>query len=231
MAGSALIVGAGTGISASVCRMLAREGYKVMLAARDVSKLAALAGETGALLCQCDAADADQVAATFSGADRALPPLDVVLYNASFRVRGPIGDLDPAQVARSLNVTALGAFHVGREAARRMVPRGSGTILFTGASAGMKGFAQSAPFAMGKFAVRGLAQAMARELHPKGVHVLHMVIDGGVRDQARGRIEADDAPDSMLDPNAIAETYLHAIRQPRSAWSSEIEMRPWVERF
>lgn len=232
MTRSALIVGAGTGISAAFARALARDGAKVMLAARSTDKLAGLAAEIGAAVSQCDASRAGEVAATFREADRVLGPLDVALYNASLRVRGPIADLDPADVQRALEVTAMGAFFVGREAARRMVPQGSGTILFTGASAGMKGFAQSAPFAMGKFAVRGLAQSMARELHPKGVHVVHIVIDGGVRDKSRGRVESGDAaPDSMLDPAEIAETYMHAIRQHRSAWSSEIEVRPWVERF
>jgi NADP-dependent 3-hydroxy acid dehydrogenase YdfG len=231
MTKTALIVGAGTGISAAFARTLAREGTKLMLAARTTDKLATLAAETSASVFSCDASKADAVAGLFRQADHVLGPIDIVLYNASQRVRGPITDLDPAAVAQALEVTALGAFYVGCEAARRMVPRGSGTILFTGASAGIKGFAQSAPFAMGKFALRGLAQSMARELHPKGVHVVHFLIDGGVRNAERGRVEPDDAPDSLLDPHAIAETYMAAIRQPRNAWSAEIEIRPWVERF
>jgi NAD(P)-dependent dehydrogenase (short-subunit alcohol dehydrogenase family) len=232
MARTALIVGAGSGISASAARALARDGYKVALAARKTDKLKVLAADTGAALIEADAADAGQVKAMFAKADQDLGPLDVVLYNASFRTRGPFIDLDAGDVARTLRVSAYGGFLVGQEAARRMLERQAGVILFTGASASVKGYAQSAPFAMGKFALRGLAQSMARELGPKGIHVAHVVIDGGVRSIAGGRVEAAGAPaDSLLDPDAIAATYLHVINQPRSAWSMEVELRPWVERF
>ena len=230
MARTALIVGAGSGISASVARALARDGYKVALAARRTDKLKALADDTGASLIEADAAEPVQVKAMFAKAEQDLGLLDVVLYNASFRTRGPFIDLEPADVARTLQVSAYGGFLVGQEAARHMLGRGSGVILFTGASASVKGYAQSAPFAMGKFALRGLAQSMARELGPKGIHVAHVVIDGGVR--SCSRVEGDGAPaDSLLDPDAIAATYLHVIHQPRSAWSMEVELRPWVERF
>ncbi len=232
MARTALIVGAGSGISASVARALAGDGYKVALAARKTDKLKMLAAEIRAPLIEADAADAGQVKAMFVKADQDIGPLDVVLYNASFRTRGPFIDLDPADVARTLQVSAYGGFLVGQEAARRMLERQAGVILFTGASASVKGYAQSAPFAMGKFALRGLAQSMARELGPKGIHVAHVVIDGGVRSITSGRVEAAGAPaDSLLDPDAIAATYLHVINQPRSAWSMEVELRPWVERF
>jgi NAD(P)-dependent dehydrogenase (short-subunit alcohol dehydrogenase family) len=232
MARTALIVGAGSGISASVARALARDGYKVALAARKTDKLKTLADETKAGLVEADATDAAQVKAMFAKAEQDLGPLDVVLYNASFRTRGPFIDLEPADVARTLQVSAYGGFLVGQEAARRMLKRQAGVILFTGASASVKGYAQSAPFAMGKFALRGLAQSMARELGPKGIHVAHVVIDGGVRSVASGRVEGDGAQaDSLLDPDAIAATYLHVIHQPRSAWSMEVELRPWVERF
>ncbi len=232
MARTALIVGAGSGISASVARALSRDGYRIALAARKTDKLKSLAADTGASLIETDAADAGQVKAMFAKAEQDLGPLDVVLYNASFRTRGPFIDLDPADVARTLQVSAYGGFLVGQEAARRMLERQTGVILFTGASASVKGYAQSAPFAMGKFALRGLAQSMARELGPKGIHVAHVVIDGGVRSVTSGRVEAAGAPaDSLLDPDAIAATYLHVINQPRSAWSMEVELRPWVERF
>jgi len=219
----ALIIGAGDGLSASLARLLAREGYAVALAARNTGKLAALAAETGAATHACDAAEADQVARLFEAAGEA----EVVVYNPSYRTRGPIAELDPAEVQKSLQVCAFGGFLAVREAARRMLPRGQGTILLTGASAGVKGYPQSAPFAMGKFALRGLAQSAARELHPKGVHVAHIVIDGGIRSSRR----PEGGEDTLLDPDAIAATYLHLIRQPRSAWSWEIELRPWVERF
>jgi len=220
-----LIVGAGAGLSASFARLLAREGYEVALAARDAAKLGALAAETRATAHTCDAADPASVAALF----QAVPDASVVLYNPSYRVRGPLTELDPAEVRRSLEVTAFGAFLVAQQAARAMLAAGGGTILLTGASAGVKGYAQSAPFAMGKFALRGLAQSMARELHPQGVHVVHVVVDGGIR--AAARPDPADAPDSTLDPDAIADTMLALLRQPRSVWTDEIAVRPWVERF
>jgi NAD(P)-dependent dehydrogenase (short-subunit alcohol dehydrogenase family) len=219
----ALIIGAGDGLSASLARLLAREGYGIALAARNTAKLAALAAETGAATHACDAADPGQVARLFEAAGEA----EVVVYNPSYRTRGPVAELDPAEVQKSLQVCAFGGFLAVREAARRMLPRGRGWILLTGASAGVKGYPQSAPFAMGKFALRGLAQSAARELQPQGVHVAHVVIDGGIRSARR----PETGEDTLLDPDAIAETYLHLIRQPRSAWSWEIEVRPWVERF
>ncbi len=221
----ALIVGAGPGLSASFARGLARLGHQVALAARRTDKLAALATETGASLHACDAADPASVAGLFA----AVGAPGVVLYNPSYRIRGPLIDLDPAEVARSLAITAFGAFLVAQQAARGMLSAGHGTILLTGASAGVKGFAQSAPFAMGKFALRGLAQSMARELHPKGVHVVHVVVDGGIRSAAR--LVPADQPDSMLDPDAIAQTMLDVMAQPRSCWTDEIAVRPWTERF
>ena len=218
----ALIIGAGDGLSASLARLLAREGYAVALAARDVAKLDALVAETGATAHACDAASEADIATLFAQEGDA----EVVIYNPSFRTRGPITDLVPADVQKSLQVCAFGAFLAAQQAARRMLPRGSGTILLTGASAGVKGFAQSAPFAMGKFALRGLAQSMARELSPQGIHVAHFVIDGGVRSANR-----PDTDDNTLDPDAIAQSYLDVLRQPRSAWSLEVELRPSVESF
>ncbi|MEL6211906.1 MAG: SDR family NAD(P)-dependent oxidoreductase, partial [Pseudomonadota bacterium] len=178
----------------------------------------------------CDAADAAAVAGLFDALDDNPP--DVLVYNPSARVRGPLVDLDPAAVAQAVSVTALGAFYAAQQAVKRMLPEGHGAVLFTGASAGVKGYPQSASFAMGKFALRGLAQSMARELHPKGIHIGHFVIDGGIRNPARPeRIDAADNPDSMLDPDAIARSYLHFLDQDRSVWAWEIELRPWVERF
>jgi NAD(P)-dependent dehydrogenase (short-subunit alcohol dehydrogenase family) len=226
---TALIVGAGHGLSASLARTLGGAGLKVALAGRSPAKLAPLAEETGAKTFACDAVKRDDVAGLFAAVGRELGEPDVVVYNASYRQRGPLVDLDPAEVEKALAVTAFGGFLVGQEAARRMLPRRHGAILFTGASASVKGYAQSAPFAMGKFALRGLAQSMARELAPQGIHVAHVVIDGGIR-SAR-RTEPADRPDSMLDPDAIAGTYLHLLQQPRSAWTWEVEVRPWVERF
>ena len=228
---SALIVGAGSGISAAFARALARDGYKVALSARNVGKLAALAKETGAATFAADATKADAVKALFAEADRALGKLDAVLFNASYRTRGPFLELDADEVERTLAVSVFAGFLVAQEAAKRMVAQGGGAIFFTGASASVKGYAQSAPFAMGKFALRGLAQSMARELQPKGIHVAHFVIDGGVRNAERGRPDDAASPDGLLDPDAIAHTYMAVLNQPRSAWSLEVEVRPWVEKF
>jgi NAD(P)-dependent dehydrogenase (short-subunit alcohol dehydrogenase family) len=226
---TALIVGAGPGISASVARGLASAGLKLALAARNTDKLAGLAADTGAETFAADASDPEAVARLFADVDARLGAPDLVLYNASARTRGPIADLDPEAVRQAMAVTAFGAFLVVQQAARRMAPRGQGAILLTGATAGVKGFAHSAAFAMGKFALRGLAQSAARELGPKGIHVAHFVIDGAVRSE--GRPDPGDRPDSTLSPDAIAQTYLDVLRQPRSAWSMEVELRPWTETF
>ncbi len=226
---TALIIGSGSGLSASLARLLAQQGLRVGLAARNPQKLASLAAETRAKTFACNAADPGQVESLFAEVDRTIGEPDVVIYNASGRLRGPIADLDPAAVEQAIAVSAFGGFLAGRQAARRMLRHHHGAILFTGATASVKGYALSAPFAMGKFALRGLAQSMARELSPQGIHVAHVVIDGGIRNP--GRDEPADRPDSMLDPDAIAQTYLDIMMQPRSAWTWEIEVRPWVEKF
>ena len=224
-----LIVGAGTGLSASLARLLARNGLRVALAARNSEKLMPLCAETGAKAFACEATDPGQVARMFAAVEAATGTPDVVIYNASARARGPVAELVPAEVERAIRVSAYGGFLVAREAVQRMLPKKHGAVLFTGASASVKGYPLSAPFAMGKFALRGLAQSMARELAPQGIHVAHFVIDGAIRNP--GRVEPPDHPDSMLDPDAIAASYLHVLQQPRSAWTWEVELRPWVERF
>jgi NAD(P)-dependent dehydrogenase (short-subunit alcohol dehydrogenase family) len=226
---TALIVGAGAGLSASLARALAKDGIRVALAARTTDDLDTLTRGTGARAFACDATKHAEVEKLFTDIEATGGAPEIVIYNASFRTRGPFIELDPAAVERSIAVSAFGGFLVAQQAARRMLPKKHGAILFTGASASVKGYAQSAPFAMGKFALRGLAQGMARELAPQGIHVAHMVIDGGIKSARRS--EPADAPASLLDPDAIAATYLHVIRQPRSAWAWEIELRPWLEKF
>lgn len=223
---TALIIGAGPGISAAVARGLAAAGLRVALAARNIDKLATLAQEIGAHTLSVDAADPAAMLQLFAATDAAIGEPEVVLYNASTRLRGPLLSLDPEEVQRSLLVSAFGGFLAVQLAARRMAARACGAILLTGASASIKGFSQSAPFAMGKFALRGLAQSAARELGPKGIHVAHFLIDGAVRSAVR-----PDSDDRTLDPEAIAQAYLDVLRQPRSAWSFEVDLRPWSETF
>jgi len=237
----ALIVGAGSGLSASLARLFSKEGMRVAIAARDTAKLAALARETGAFAVACDATNALQVEAMLASVEARWGVPDMVVYNASYRARGAFVQLDPKEVARTIEVTAYAGFLVAQAAAKRMLARAAGAaapdsarqcagaIFFTGASASVKGYAESAPFAMGKFALRGLAQSMARELQPKGIHVAHFNIDGGIRSAQRP--VPPDKPDSLLDPDAIAQTYIDVLKQHRSAWSLEVEVRPWVEHF
>ena len=221
---TALIVGAGKGLSGSLGRLLEREGFNVALAARNPEKL-----ETRGLALRCDATDRMQVEAAFEAVERKWGIPNLVVYNASYRTRGPFIELDAAEVEKTLSISAFAGFLVAQSAAKRMLTRGSGAIFFTGASASVKGYANSAPFAMGKFALRGLAQSMARELGPRGIHVAHFVIDGGIRSDRRP--PSPNKPDALLDPEAIAQSYLHVLQQPRSAWTSELEVRPWVESF
>jgi NAD(P)-dependent dehydrogenase (short-subunit alcohol dehydrogenase family) len=226
---TALIVGTGPGISASLARRLAGLGVTVALAARNTQKLDALVKDTGAQAVAADASDPDSVASLFDRVSDRIGEPEIVVYNAGARAQGPLAGLDPAAVQKAIAVTAFGGFLVTQQAARRMAPRGHGAILLTGATASIKGFAHSASFAMGKFALRGLAQSAARELGPKGIHVAHFIIDGEVR--AAHRPDPADKPDSTLDPDAIAQSYVDVLRQPHSAWSHEVELRPWVERF
>ncbi|GAB2177694.1 SDR family NAD(P)-dependent oxidoreductase [Dongia sp. agr-C8] len=221
----AVIVGAGSGLSASLARILAAEGMKLVLAARHPEKLADLVKETEAKAVACDATKPADVKALFEQIGT-VP--DLVVFNAGYRTRGPFVELDPAEVEKTLISSAYGGFLVAQEAAKRMLPKGNGSIFFTGASASVKGYAQSAPFAMAKFALRGLAQSLARELQPKGIHVAHFVIDGGIAGTTADRVSAND---KWLNPDAIAQTYLAVHRQHRSAWSTEMEVRPWTENF
>jgi len=224
---TALIVGAGAGLSASLARLFAGADMAVALAARNKDKLSDLAAETGAGTYACDATEPDQVAGLFAAVEKDLGAPDIVVFNASRRYRGPFAELEHAQVKEAILGTCYAGFVVAQEAAKCMLNQGHGSIFFTGASASVKGYAQSAPFAMGKFGLRGLAQSMARELAPKNIHVAHFVIDGGI--EREDRKPRDD--DGYLRPDAIAESYLHIHRQHRSAWSWEVELRPWVETF
>lgn len=227
----ALIVGSGPGLSASLARLFEQNGMDVAMASRDSGKLLQVVQDTGARAFECDASEQAHVEKLFADVTEQIGVPDVVVYNPSYRTMGPVADLDPAEVEKALMISCFGGFLVGQAAARLMTERGSGSILFTGASASVKGYPGSAPFAMGKFGLRGLAQSMARELAPKGVHVAHFVIDGGIRKGKDDDRLKDRGEDALLDPDAIAESYLHVHRQHRSAWTWEMELRPWLETF
>ncbi len=227
----ALIVGAGEGLSASLARLFANDGMKVALAARNADKLAALADATGAKAYACDASVPGDVAALFASVTNDIGEPDVVVYNASNRARGPVTDLDPEAVRTAIMISCFAGFLVAQAAAKQMTARGAGSILLTGASASVKGYPNSSSFAMGKFGLRGLAQSLARELQPKNIHVAHFVIDGGIAKPGSDARAADRGEDGMLDPDHIAANYLAIHRQHRSAWTWEVELRPWVEKF
>ena len=230
MTETALIVGAGPGLSSSLTYLLLKNKFKVAIAARNVAKLATLAETSNVDVFTCDASNINQVQTLFKKLDKTLGTPDLVIYNPSARVRGGIVEVDPEDTQKAINITCFGAFLVAQEAAKRMVKRGSGSIFFTGASASVKGYANSSVFAIGKFGLRGLAQALARELHPQNIHIGHFIIDGGIKADHRPE-RNDPGDDSMLKPEAIAETYLQFHRQHRSSWSWEIELRPWLETF
>ncbi|MFT4564861.1 MAG: NAD(P)-dependent dehydrogenase (short-subunit alcohol dehydrogenase family) [Gammaproteobacteria bacterium] len=226
MSESALIVGVGDGLSASLARLFRSNDMRVMLAARRPDKLEALAEQTEAVVVACDASDPASVQKMFATADNEIGTPDIVVYNPSSSVRGPVSEIDAHGVRDALLVTCYGGFLVVQEASKRMLVRGTGSLLLTGASASVKGFANSSSFAMGKFGLRGLAQSSARELAPHGIHVAHFVLDGGIRSHG-----ATSDGDTQFDPDAIAQSYLDIHRQHRSAWTWEVELRPWVEKF
>jgi NADP-dependent 3-hydroxy acid dehydrogenase YdfG len=230
----ALIVGAGSGNSAAFARALAADGFQVVLAARNIDKLESLCSAIGAQAIHCDATSPDSVANLFQTLQQTLGQAEVVLYNASAYTAGSITKLDPELVLNSLMQTAYGAFLVAQQAAIGMQALGSGALFFTGATASVKGFPNYAPFAMGKFALRGLAQSLARELGPQNIHVAHFIIDGGIAAPGRDLDDATSATnsdDSELEPDAIAQTYMAILKQHRSAWTHEVDLRPWKENF
>ncbi|MEM9634248.1 MAG: SDR family NAD(P)-dependent oxidoreductase [Pseudomonadota bacterium] len=229
MSGHALVVGVGPGLGASLARTFSEAGYSLSLVSRQPDRLSELCDEIDAKAYACDASDEKSVADLFTRLedDGRIPEL--VVYNAGSGSRGPVAELDLDKAKTTLSVSAWGALVVAHEASKRMLSQGEGTLLFTGASAGIKGFARSAPFAMAKFALRGLCQSLARELAPKNIHVAHFVIDGLIHQPSRGA--PYDDPEKTLLPDEIANAYLDVSRQHRSAWTYEMELRPYVETF
>jgi len=234
MSKNALIVGAGSGNSAAFARALSTDGYRVVLAARNISKLESLCAQIDAQAVRCDATSVESVADLFKSVEQSVGKADVVLYNASAYTAGSITELDPDLVLNSLMQTAYGAFLVAQQAAIAMKQLGGGALFFTGATASVKGFPNFAPFAMGKFALRGLAQSLARELGPENIHVAHFIIDGGIAAAGRDLNKAEvgsNVDDAELEPDAIAHTYMAVLKQHRSAWTHEVDLRPWLESF
>ena len=222
---SVLIVGTGSGLSASLARLCYSKGMKVVLASRNIEKLKDLKNEIKGETFLCDSSNTESVSNLFKKVDELIGTPNLVIYNASFRPqRAGIIDLDPLETQKAINITCFGAFLVAQEATKRMLKRKSGSIFFTGATAGIKGFANSSAFAMGKFGLRGLAQSLARELHPKGIHIAHFVIDGGIGKKSKSEYQ-------MINPDEIAKTYLQFYYQDKSSWAWEVELRTSVEKF
>ena len=227
---TALIVGVGAGLSASLARTFTKAGMKVALAARRAAELAPLAKEIGGKAFACDATKPAEVAKLFADVEADFGAPDVVVYNASYRTRGPFVELDPAEVEKSLSVTAFGGFLVAQEAAKRMLPRSTARSCSPArrrASRAMRSRRRS-PWASSRCAA--LAQSLARELAPQGIHVAHVVIDGGIRSAEPGR-SAGTSPTACSIPTPLRRAISHLLQQHRSAWAWEIELRPWVERF
>ena len=218
-----LIVGTGPGLSASIARLCASKNMKVILTARNIDKLDELKKEINANTIACDSSKIESVQKLFKEVDKIGVP-NLVIYNPSMRIKGAITELDPNKTQEAINVTCFGAFIVAQEASKRMLKRKSGSIFFTGASAAVKGFPNSSVFAMGKFGLRGLAQSLARELHPQNIHIGHFVIDGAINHEPYGEYQT-------IHPDEIAKTYLQFHYQDKSAWAWEIELRTSVEKF
>ena len=225
MSESVLIVGTGPGLSSSLARLCASKGMKVVLASRNFEKLKDLKKEIEAETLVCDVSNVKDVSNLFKQTDKLIGIPNLVIYNASSRPKkNSVVELDPIETQKSINITCFGAFLVAQEAAKRMLKRKSGSIFFTGATGGVKGFANSSVFAMGKFGLRGLAQSLARELHPQGIHIAHFVIDGAINKEPYVDYQT-------MHPDEIAKTYLQFYHQDKSAWAWEIELRTSVEKF
>jgi NAD(P)-dependent dehydrogenase (short-subunit alcohol dehydrogenase family) len=228
----AIVVGAGPGLGAALCRRFVKAGMLVAAAARDKERVTAVGKEGGARGYGCDAGDERSVLELFSAVKRDFGEPSVVVYNAGAYLPKAVIDTSAEEFERCWRIGCFGGFLVGREAARAMVPKGRGSILFTGATASLRGGANFVNLAVGKFGLRAVAQSMARELGPRGVHVAHVIIDGQIAGEHRpGRGRSEHGPDAFLHDDAIAEAYWQLHTQPRSAWTLEMDLRPWVEKF
>lgn len=231
---AAIVVGVGEGLGWSLVKRFAGAGMQVAMAARSEEKLKKLIEaepQENVRAFPCDVADRASVEALFEAAGRELGSPDLVVFNAGAFAPGSIFEIDPSDFERCWRVGCLGGFHVGQLAARAMVQSGGGTILFTGATASLRGSARFANLAVPKFGLRALAQSMARELGPRGIHVGHVIIDGQIESERYREAAEERGPDALLSPDAIAEAFYQLHVQHRSAWTFELDLRPWVERF
>lgn len=231
---SALIIGAGgPGLGAAIARACAKDGMRVAVASRTKAKVDAIAQAIGsdARGYACDASKPEDVAALFAAVGKDFGEPDLVVFNASASAPAHVLDIDPKDFERCWRNAAFGGFLVAQAAGRQMAARGKGTILLTGATASLRGSARFLNLAIGKFGLRAVAQSFARDLQPKGVHVAHIVIDGQIASDRPGYRADERGPDAVLDPDAIAATYIQLHRQHRSAWTLEVDLRPWVEKF
>ncbi len=227
----AVVVGVGQGLGSAVARRFATAGLAVAVARRRPEELAGLAKEIGGKAYGCDASEQASVEALFAAVDRDLGTPQVVVYNAGAYKPGGILEIDAADFERCWRIGCLGGFHVGQAAAKRMVEAGAGTIIFTGATASLRGSAKFANLAVPKFGLRALAQSMARDLGPRGVHVAHSLIDGQIAGERTSHSAEARGEDAVLAPDAIAEAYYQLHLQPRSAWTQELDLRPCLEKF
>ncbi|MGD0959560.1 MAG: SDR family NAD(P)-dependent oxidoreductase [Methylomonas sp.] len=231
---TAIVIGVGPGLGWALARRFMAENMQVGVVARNEAKLNAMiesGGYDGVRPYAADVSNSEDVLRVFDSVDRDLGEPDVVVFNAGAFQKGNVLDIDPADFERCWRIGCLGGLLVGQAAARRMVKRGHGTIIFTGATAALRGSAGFANLAVPKFGLRALSQSMARELGPQGVHIGFVIIDGQIKSERYGYLVDERGEDSLLDPDAIAELYLQLHRQPRSAWSHEIDVRPWSEKF
>jgi len=232
----ALVCGVGPGLGRALVRCFVNAGMNVAMAARSLEKLKSWSAELSRESSEvhayaCDVTREDEVLNLYLRLQADLGVPDLVVYNAGAFLPAKVTDIQTADFERCWRIGCLGGFLIGREAARLMAARGSGTIIFTGATASLRGGAGFANLAVGKAGLRALAQSMARELGAKGVHIGHVIIDGQILSERYAELAQTRPPDGLLDPDAIAGNYLHLHQQPRNSWTLELDLRPWVEKF
>ena len=229
----AVIVGVGPGLGKALAAACAQDGMAVAIVARDLDRLKTLTADLGRSVTayEADAADSQSLKKTFRRIEADLGEPDLVVFNAGTFEPGMVLDIDPEDFERCWKIGCYGGLVTAQEAARQMMTRGKGTIIFTGATAALRGSKGFANLAVPKFGLRALSQCLARELGPQGIHVAHVIIDGQIESERYAHLAKDRGPDALLKPKEIAAAYLTLHRQERSAWTQELDLRPWVEKF